>query len=133
VHDLRDPRRMQRLRFFDDTFSGRMVHLLCLPDRVQVGMAATFIDGRLRAGNVMEIQVVDQTRVTRDVLGSASDDGTGTTVLFDRSGGAVFYGSESHNRVLRVDLGTGARRWIELRSIRTWPPPHRRGRFLLSP
>jgi hypothetical protein len=132
VHDLRDPRRMQRLRFFDDGFFGRMMHLLCLPDRVQVGMGATLVDGQLRAGNVMEFAVDDPTRVTRDVLGADSDDGTGAIFLFDRAGGAVFYASESHNRVLRVDLATGARRWIELRSIRRWPPPYRRGLFLVS-
>jgi PQQ-like domain len=132
VHDLRDPRRVQRLQFFDDTFSGRMMHLLCLPDRVQVGMGATFINGRLRAGNVMEFAVDDPTRVTRDVLGDASDDGTGAIFLFDRARGAVFYVSESRNRVLRVDLATGAQRWIELRSIRSWPPPHWSGRFILS-
>jgi hypothetical protein len=132
VHDLRDPRRVQRLRFFDDTFSGRMMHLLCLPDRVQVGMGATLVDGRFRAGNVMEFSVDDPTRVTRNVLGDASDDGTGAIFLFDRARNAVFYVSESQNRVLRVDLATSARRWIELQSIRTWPPPHRNGRFIVS-
>jgi hypothetical protein len=132
VHDLGDPRRVQRLRFFDDAFYGRMLMLLCLPDRVQVGMAATFIDGRLRTGNVMEFSVDDPTRVTRDVLGDASNDGTGAIFLYDRTRNAVFYGGESINRILRVDLATNARRSIELRSIRTWPPPHRSGNFILS-
>lgn len=131
VHDLRDPTRVERLQFFDDAFSGRMMHLLCLPDRVQIGMGATFIDGRLRAGNVMEFAADDPTRVTRDVLGSASDDGTGAIFLHDRARHAAFYVSESRNRVLRVDLVTGERRWIQL-SIRSWPPPHRSGGVIVS-
>jgi hypothetical protein len=132
VHDLKHPQHMERLRFFDDKFFGRMLHLLCLPDRVQVGMAATFIDGRLRPGNVMEFSVDDPTRVTRDVLGAESNDGIGAIFLWDRANGAVFYVSESQNQVLRVDLATGARRSIELPSIRRWPPPYRAGLFLLA-
>jgi hypothetical protein len=132
VHDLHDPRQVRRLRFFDDGFSGRMMHLLCLPDRVVVAMGATFIDGQLRAGNVMEFSVDDPTRVTRDVLGDASADGTGAIFLFDRARNAVFFVSESRSRLLRVDLATNERRWIELPSIRKWPEPHRSGRFLVS-
>src|SRR6185369_4624602 len=99
---------------------------------VQVGMGATLVGGRFRPGNVMEFSVDDPTRVTRDVLGDASDDGTGAIFLFDRARNAVFYVSESQNRVLRVDLATSARRWIELQSIRKWPPPHQAGLFLLA-
>src|SRR5262249_26283798 len=111
VHELRDPTHFERLRFFDDAFLGRMMHLLCLPDRVQIGMAATLIDGRVRPGNLMEFAVDDPTRVTRDVLGDASNEGTGAIFLHDTAHNAVFYASESHSRVLRVDLATGARRW----------------------
>jgi hypothetical protein len=132
VHDLRDPRRTTQLRFFDDRFYGRMMHLLCLPDRVQVGMAATLLDGRVRRGNVMEFAVDDPKRVVRDVLGAASDDGVGAIFLHDRAHGVVFWASESESHLLRVDLATGARRRVELPSIRTWPPPHRLGPFLLS-
>jgi hypothetical protein len=95
-------------------------------------MAATFINGKLRPGNVMEFAVDDPTKVTRDVLGNASDDGTGAIFLFDRANGAVFYVSESQSRVLRVDLATGAQRWIELHSIQRYPPPYRRGLFLIA-
>lgn len=132
VHDLRDPTRVERLQFFDDAFSGRMMHLLCLPDRIQVGMAATFIDGRLRAGNVMAFDADDPRKVTRDVLGEDSADGTGAIFLHDPARNAVFYVSESRNRVLRVDLATGERGWITLHGIRSWPPPHRSGGFILS-
>jgi hypothetical protein len=44
VHDLR-AHGVQRLRS-STAFSGLTMYLLCLPDRAQVGMAATFIDGR---------------------------------------------------------------------------------------
>jgi hypothetical protein len=132
VHDLRDPSHVERLQFFDDAFAGRMMHLLCLPDRVQVGMGATLVNGRLRAGNLMEFAADDPARVTRDVLGDASEDGTGAIFLHDRARNAVFYVSESRNRVLRVDLATGERRWIQLQGIRSWPPPHRNGRFIVS-
>jgi hypothetical protein len=123
---------VERLQFFDDTFTGRMMHLLCLPDRVQVAMGPALVGGRLRLGNVMEFSADDPSRVTRDVLGDAGDDGTGAIYLHDRARNAVFYVSESHNRVLRVDLATGERRWIELHGIRSWPPPHRSGMFIRS-
>jgi hypothetical protein len=132
VHDLHDPSHVERLQFFDDDFYGRMMHLLCLPDRVQVAMGPAMVGGHLRLGNVMEFDPDDPSRVTRDLLGDAGNDGTGAIFLHDPARNAVFYVSESHNRVLRLDLGTGERRWIELHGIRTWPPPHQNGLFILN-
>jgi hypothetical protein len=59
-------------------------------------------------GNVMEFSFDDPTRVTRDVLGDASDDGTGAIFLFDRARNAGSTSARASNRVLRVDLATGA-------------------------
>lgn len=130
--DLRNRTRLRPLRLFDDGFYGRMLHLLCLPDRVQVGMAVTRLGTTTRPANVMEFALDEPTRVTKDVLGEASTGGTGVVFVHDADRNAVLYASETHNRILRVQRDTGERRWVDIPSIRRWPPPHRSAWFITS-
>jgi len=131
---LDDPTQERRLHFFDERFYGRMLHLLCLEDRVQVGMAETIIDSERYGTNVMEFSVDDPTRVTRDVLGKGDTGWSGAIFLHDRARHAVFYTSEFYNRIVRAGYGPGGDppETMELAEARTYPPPHRVAGFRVS-
>jgi hypothetical protein len=117
--------------FFGDDFYGRMLYLLCLDDRVQVGMSGTRNGRRVTMQNVMEFRADRPADLVKDLLQAPF----GVVMLHDRANRQVFYTSEFSNQVLRVDhrsdpprrsLGT-------LRTARSFRPPYNLGPFVLGP
>ena len=102
-HDIHDYLQWRPLRFFDKTFVGRLQHLVCLEDTVQIGMNETRIHGRTFHENVMEFDMADPSRFTKNVLG----DGAGFRLAYDRVHQAIYYVSEWTPRVYRYDRKTG--------------------------
>lgn len=107
-----DATRLTKLRdlsFVTQTFTGRYMQLLCLPDTIQVAMARTWIYGRTHRENVMEFDiddpdVEDPRKVKRSLWGATM----GQQLLWDRARDAVFYTSEWSNAIFRLDRRTGS-------------------------
>jgi hypothetical protein len=89
-------------RFFSDRYAGRLEQLVCLEDRVQVGMDYTVVDGRGLAQNLLEFPLDRPGDFTSNALGDASGDG----IAWDRRRGAVFYRSHE-DQLIRRDLRSG--------------------------
>ncbi len=85
---------------FDDSFEGRMLHLVCLQDSILVGMSFTSVDGSPRKENVMELSTRDGTVLRRDVVGP----GVGHRLLRDPDGSAVSIVSEYSSVIRRYSL-----------------------------
>jgi hypothetical protein len=102
-HDTRDLARQVEHRFFSESFRGRLVHLVCLEDSVQVGMATTVVDGGKARENVMEFSTADPRRFQKSIFPIS----TGSRLAYDRRHGAIFYTSEWSRRILRVERKTG--------------------------
>ncbi len=102
-HDSRDLTKRIEHRFFSDDFHGRLVHLACLGETVQVGMALAMVGGNFYGENVMEFSVDDPTRFRTSLYGRY----VGHRVAYDRRHDAVFYSSEWNRHIFRYDRATG--------------------------
>jgi hypothetical protein len=91
---------------FDGTFYGRGLHLLCLDDRIQLGMAQTIVGGVYRRESVVELRHEGKSIVRSDDLFEGS---VGHRMARDTSGGrdAVFYVSEWSGAIYRWDRISG--------------------------
>lgn len=118
-----------RHRFFDASFYGRMLYLLCLDDRVQVGMSTTQNGTRRTSENVLEFPVDAPGSFVRDLLQAPY----GVVMLHDPVGRRIFYTSEFSNRVLLVDhsVQPARRQLFSLPGARVFPPPY--GMGILAP
>ncbi|HKE12216.1 MAG TPA: DUF898 family protein [Myxococcota bacterium] len=85
---------------FDESFRGRMLHLVCLEDSILVGMSFTSMDGVPRRENVMELNTEDGTVLRRDLVGP----GVGHRLLRQPDGSAVFVVSEYSSVLRRYSL-----------------------------
>jgi hypothetical protein len=128
-YDLRTLSEVRRHHFFDDEFYGRMLYLLCLPDRVQVGMSQTR-DGDSRSPqNVMEFRVDAPQEVVRHLL----PEPVGVVMLHDPRRQGIFYTSEFSNQIVHLDYGVDppAKNVFTLREARWFLPPFMLGPFFL--
>jgi hypothetical protein len=89
-------------RFFSESFTGRLEQIVCLEDRIQIGMDFTIVDGEELVQNLLEFRLDNPADFTPRVLGDASGDG----IAYDRRRGVVFYRSDK-DRLIRRNLGTG--------------------------
>ena len=94
---------LRDLHLFDQSFHGRFMLLLCLPDTVQAAMALTWVSGGIQRENVMEFRVDDPREMDRSLWGP----GMGQQIMWDDGRDAVFYSSEWSNRIFRLDRRTG--------------------------
>ena len=85
---------------FDESFEGRMLHLVCLEDSILVGMSFTSVDGVPRSENVMELSTERGTVLRRDLVGP----GVGHRLLRHPDGSAVFVVSEYSSVIRRYSL-----------------------------
>jgi hypothetical protein len=92
-------RRVARYTPFSTAFYGRALHLLCLDDRVQLGMAQTMVDGRFQREGVIELSRRPDAPAPRELLGGA----VGHRMAYDPASDAVFYVSEWSGAVYRWD------------------------------
>jgi hypothetical protein len=102
-HDTRDLSKSVEHHFFSERFKGRLIHLLCLEDTVQVGMSRSHIDGSGERENVLEFRVEDPARF-RESLYEASG---GSRMAYDQRQNAIFYTSEWSSTIFRLDRSTG--------------------------
>jgi hypothetical protein len=98
-YDAQTGRPVARYAPFSTVFYGRALHLLCLEDRVQLGMAQTMIDGRFQREAVIELSRRPDAPAPRELLGGA----VGHRMAYDRARDAVFYVSEWSGAVYRWD------------------------------
>jgi hypothetical protein len=103
-HDTRDLSRQVEHHFFSPSFTGRLVHVLCLDDTVQVGMARSVVDGTKYSENVMEFQVDDPRQFRKSLFGPVG----APRMAYDRRHEAIYYTSEWSNRIFRYDRVTGS-------------------------
>lgn len=94
-----------RHRFFDASLHGRIEYLLCLRDRVEVGLTNVTIDGRHDQDHAVAFATDGSGRFQRDLLGG----GAGHGMVADPRRGATYYVSENKPIIVRVD-GDGSRR-----------------------
>lgn len=98
-YDAETGNELARYQPFSRAFYGRALHLLCLDDRVQIGMAQTVIRGRYQREAVIELDRRANAPVRKELLGGA----VGHRMAFDPAGDAVFYVSEWSGAVYRWD------------------------------
>jgi len=102
-HDTRDLTNIVERHVLDKHLQGRLVHLVCLEDRVQVGMAKSTVEGQFHQENVLEFQATEPTMVRRSLFGGD----VGPRLVWDRRHDAVYYSSEFSQRIFRADRGSG--------------------------
>ena len=102
-HDTRDLSKSVEHHFFSERFRGRLIHLLCLEDTVQVGVSRSHIDGGGERENVLEFQVEDPSRFRVSLY----DTSGGSRMAYDERQDAIFYTSEWSSRIFRLDRQTG--------------------------
>ena len=98
-YDAQTGRRVARDAPFSTAFYGRALHLLCLEDRVQLGMAQTVIGGRFQREAVIELSRRPDAPAPRELFGGA----VGHRMVYDPARDAVFYVSEWSGAVYRWD------------------------------
>ena len=103
-HDLARLTRKVEHRFSSETFSGRLVHPVCLKDTVQVCSARGVFDGRYQQEFVLEFDKEDPSQFNPSIYGEES---FGAVCAYDVRHDAVFYGAEFDLRLYRKDLATG--------------------------
>jgi len=115
-YEARTDRELARRDPFSPALFGRALHLLCLEDRVQLGMAQTMILGRFWRESVIELTPEDgaKSRVSGDLVGGA----VGHRMVFDPGTDSVFYVSEWSGIIHRWNRGrnewrTDAGRFLE--------------------
>jgi hypothetical protein len=108
-----------------------MLYLLCLDDRVQVGMSGTRNGGQVSTQNVMEFRADRPADLVKDLLHAPF----GVVMLHDRANRQVFYTSEFSNQILRIDHRSDPprRSLTTLPSARSFRPPYVLGPLLLGP
>ncbi len=91
-YDAGTGQELARFEPFSREFYGRALHLLCLEDRIQLGMAQTVIHGRFRRESVIELKLAGKgyRRTSGDLAGGA----VGHRIAFDPRTDSVFYVSE---------------------------------------
>ena len=89
-------------RFFSESFTGRLEQIVCLPDRIQVGMDFTILEGEELVQNLLEFRLDDPADFSPNALGDASGDG----IAYDRKRGLAYYRSDE-DRLIRRDFQTG--------------------------
>lgn len=98
-YDLTDFSELARHPLFSPRLFGRALHLLCLDDRIQIGMAQTVVDGRYQREGVIELPLSPSRPAQRELLGGA----VGHRMAFDPASNAVFYVSEWSGSIYRWD------------------------------
>lgn len=90
--------------FFSKSFFGRLVHLSCSQDHVQVGMSATHFSQDSRPHeNILEFNPNDPQSFTSSFL---KRNDVGVRVVYDKKHQGFFYVSEFDKQVFRYDLTT---------------------------
>ena len=100
--DARTLELREQYHFFSERYHGRLEGLLCFGDHVEVGLDATFVDGKELAQNMLEFRLDDPTKFTTNALGAPAGDG----IAYDPKRNAVFY-RDDKEAVIRRDLATG--------------------------
>jgi hypothetical protein len=102
-HDTRDLTRQVEHHFFSPAFKGRLIHLLCLEETVQVGMSRSHIDRGGERENVLEFRAEKPAEFQRSLYEASG----GSRMAYDRRHHAIFYTSEWSSRIFRLDRTTG--------------------------
>lgn len=95
---------IRRIVPFPPGTRGRLIVPVCLPDRLLVGMGETRVGPRLQKENVLELSLDDPPVIRPnlfDLYGAQS-------AFHDQERHAVYWASEWSDRILRLDLRTGA-------------------------
>ena len=83
----------------NDDFYGRMEHLMCLEDTVQVGMSGVVEKGKETLDNTLEFSISQPEQVQYNLVGS----GMGHRMVHDKKHEAIFYVGEWSNQIYRYD------------------------------